>query len=348
MIRRAFPVLFTLCVVGAFLSTLVFLYKKSQARTVVYEVAKPFISDIVKKTVAPGAIVPRREVAIKSRVSGVVEKLLVEPGQYVKDRALIARIQIIPNVVNLNNAEAGLKSAEISFDTAKHELERYQKLYDQKLVSETDFVQQKLAFELRQQELDAAQNNLQLVKDGASRKSGMVSNQVLATAPGMVLEVPVREGSVIFDGHVDESEVGKLKEGMPVSITIGALNDRVFKGKLEYIAPKGTEKDGTIQFEVKAALDLEPGQFVRANYSANADIILAHRDKVLTVDEGWVKYEKNKTFVEVEVGPQEFRKRPVVLGLSDGIKVEVVSGLELGERVKKQEPIEEAPGAGKH
>lgn len=359
MIRRAVPALLTLTVLLAFASTLFFLYKKSEARPVVYQTVKPRVTEIVKKTVAPGAIVPRREVTIKPRVSGVIEKIFVQPGDYVKEKALIARIQIIPDVVSLNNAEAGLKSAQISYANAKKELERFQKLWEQKLISETEFNQHQVAFELRRQELETAENNLQLVKEGASRKSGKVSNLVHSTVEGMVLEVPVKEGGsvieannfnegttiaaiadmndMIFQGRVDESEVGRIKEGMPVAISVGALGDQSFEGKLEYISPKGIAKEGTIEFEIKASIQLKPGVFIRANYSANADIILERRDKVLAIDESLVEFERGRAFVEVETQPQAFERREIELGLSDGVNVEVVSGLDASSRVKKRE-----------
>lgn len=357
MMRRLVPVLLALGVLGAFAATLLFLYQKSQAKPLPFETARPQIMDIVKKTVAPGAIVPRREVTIKPRVSGVLEKLYVEAGQTVKDHQLLARIQIIPNVVALNNAESAIRAAQIGLDNALGQLQRYQQLFDQKLMNETEFNQFKLALELKRQELETAQSNRELIKEGASKRSGKVSNQVNSTVEGMVLDVPVKEGSsvieannfnegttiasiadmgdMIFLGRVDESEVGKLSEGMPVSIIVGALGEERLEGKLEYIAPKGKDKEGTIEFEVKAAVKLKPHVLVRANYSANADIILDTRRGVLAIEEGLVQFDKGKTYVEVETAPQAFSRREVKLGLSDGIHVEVLSGLEQGARVKK-------------
>ena len=361
--RRILPLLFTLVVLGAFAWTLFFLYEKSKPKPTVFETTSPQLLDIVKKTVAPGAIVPRREVTIKPRVSGVLEKVYVEPGHYVKDKALVAKIRIIPDVVSLNNAEASLKTAQISHENAVKELERFQRLFDQKLVSETEYNQRRLDAELRKQELDTAENNLQLVKVGASKKSGAISNVVYSTVEGMVLEVPVKEGGsvieannfnegttiasiadmndLIFNGKVDESEVGKLKEGMPVSIAIGALGEQRFEGALEYISPKGVTSEGTIQFEVRAKIKLKEGVFIRANYSANADIILERRDKALAISENVVEYKDGKAFVEVEVGPQRFQRREVVLGLSDGIQVEVLSGIDAKAKLK----VPEAPSA---
>jgi len=367
MIRRIVPVLLALSVVGAFVLTLLFLYQKSQAKPISYETVKPVVMDIVKKTVAPGAIVPRREVTIKPRVSGVLEKLYVEAGQTVKDHQLLARIQIIPNVVALNNAESAIRSAQIGLDNALSQMQRYQQLFDQKLMNETEFNQFRLALDLKRQELETAQSNRELIKEGASKRSGKVSNLVNSTVEGMVLDVPVKEGSsvieannfnegttiasiadmgdMIFLGRVDESEVGKLSAGMPVSITVGALGDERLEGKLEYIAPKGKDKEGTIEFEVKAAVKLEPSLLIRANYSANADIILDTRKAVLSIEESLIQFEKGKAFVEVETAPQVFSRREVKLGLSDGINVEVISGLDPSARIKK--PLPEAASDAK-
>jgi HlyD family secretion protein len=370
--RRIIPLLIALGIVGAFVWTLFFLYKKSEPKPVVFTTVVAERRDVIKKTVAPGALVPREEVTIKPRVSGVVEKLHVQPGQYVKDKALLAKIQIIPNVVSVNQAETNLRSAEISFQSAQTEFERFSRLRKQGLVTETDFAQQELAFKLRKQELEAAENNLQLVRVGASKRSGNVSNLVHSTVEGMVLEVPVKEGAsvieannfnegttiaaiadmndMIFQGRVDESEVGTLKEGMQVAITVGALGDERFEAKLEYIAPKGVAKEGTIEFEVRAAVKLKPTVFLRANYSANADIILEQRSRVLAVNESVIIYENGKTFVEVASSPTQFERRPVTLGLSDGIWVEVQSGVSETTKIKQQEGTQRSafasPGGG--
>jgi len=367
--KRFIPFVITAGILTAFAWTLLFLYDKSQARPVTYKTEKAHMADIVKKAVAPGAIVPRREVTIKPRVSGVLEKVHVEPGQYVKEKALIAQIRIIPDVVSLNNAESSLKAARIGFENAKLELARFERLKAQGLVGETEYNQQKLNAELKTQEVDAAENNLQLVKVGASKRSGAVSNIVYSTVEGMVLEVPVKEGGsvieannfnegttiasiadmndLVFSGKVDESEVGKIREGMPVSIAVGALGERRFQGELEYIAPKGIPREGTIEFEVRAKIRIEAGVFIRAGYSANADIILERKDKVLTISESLVKFEDGKAFVETEVAPQKFERQNVKLGLSDGINVEVVSGISAGAVLKVQEGGEQgSPLAG--
>jgi HlyD family secretion protein len=358
MIRRILPWLLSVTIVGLFAWTLVFLYQKSKEVPQVFKTASPELRGIVQKTVAAGAIVPRREVSIKPRVSGIVQRLTVAPGQLVHAGAEIAEIKIVPNVVNLNAAEARLAAAQISVKTRKREFERVRELKLQQLVAEADYNRSELEYNLAEQELNAASSNLQLIKDGAIRGSGKVSNVVTSTVEGMVIDVPVKEGAsvietnnfnegttiasvadmqdMIFSGFVDESEVGKLTEGMPVSITIGALTGQKFEGRLEYIAPKGTNHDGTIEFEVRAALTIPPGSFVRANYSANADIILDRRERVLAINERLLQFEGSRPFVEVQgaAAQQGYEKRFVELGLSDGVQVEVLKGLVLEDKIK--------------
>jgi HlyD family secretion protein len=370
--RRLLPLLLTLVIVGAFAWTLRFLYERSKAKPVVWQTERASIADVVQKTIAAGAIVPREEVTIKPRASGVIEKLLVEPGQLVKSGDLIAKIRIIPDMVTLNNAEARVDSAKLNLAAAEKELRRIQQLRSEQLIAEGDLTQAELQVELGKKELAASKNNVQLIKEGAIRGSGLVSNVVTSTVAGMVIEVPVKLGSsvieantfnegttiaavadmsdLIFEGQVDESDVGKLKEGMPVSIAVGALPNERFDGKLEYISPKGIDTDGTIEFQVKAALDIPEGKFLRANYSANADIILERRDQVLTVDEKLLQFDHKRPFVEVRTGPGAFTRRDVKLGLSDGSRAEVLAGVSPEDDIKvphSDEAEQEGPGGGK-
>ncbi len=356
--KRALGITFVLILIASFIGAGYILIKKSMKPEEVYESTEPFYTDIVYKTVATGTITPRKEIDIKSQVSGVVEKLYIQAGDIVKQNDLLAKIKIIPDVVMLNNAEMRLKTAVINFKNAKLELERQKKLYQEKVISEQDFNQYLLNYQLANQEVEAAQNNLELVREGASKKAGAVSNLVRATATGMVLDVPVKEGTfvietntfnegttiatiadmsdIIFEGKVDESEVGKIKEGMELDLKIGALQDEQIKAILEYISPKGKEEEGAIQFEIRAAVKLKKDLFLRAGYSANADIVLDKRDSVLAIKESDVLFEDDKSFVEVETGGQQFDKQEVKLGLSDGINVEVLEGLTKGDKIKKQ------------
>ncbi len=358
--RRLLPFALVLGVLVAFGGTLAFLYQKSQPKPAPYQTVQPKVTTIVKKAVAPGAIVPRREIVLKPRISGIVEKLYVEAGQEVKERALVAKILVIPNMVALNAAESRVVEAELSVANAMREFERSRSLVEQQLGAHTELSQRELTLQLKTQELATAKNNLQLVKEGAARNVGKVGNLVTSTVTGTVLDIPVKEGSsvieannfnegttiavvadmkdLIFQGRVDESEVGKVDIGMPVTISVGALGAETLSGKVEYISPKGKEKDGSMEFEIRASVAIKPGVVLRANYSANADIILERHEQVLAIDEGAVRFDQGQPYVEIELEPNRFERRSVKLGLSDGLLVEVVSGLEKEARLKKQEP----------
>ena len=355
--KKIITILIVTILVASFIGTGFFLYQKSVEAPVVYETDSLFVADIVKKTVATGSIVPRREIALKSQVSGVVETIYVEAGEVVKEGQLIAKIKIIPDVVALSNAEASVKNALINFKNNETELNRQKSLFEQKVISEQEYKRILLDFQLAEQALETAENNLQLIKEGASKKSGSVSNQVRSTAEGMVLDVPVKEGTfviesntfnegttiasvadmneMIFEGKVDESEVGKLKEGMDLALVIGALDTEKFQATLEFISPKGVEEEGAIQFPVKAEVKLQEDAFLRAGYSANADIVLDQRDSVLAIREANIIFEGDKTFVEVQTAPQQFEKREITTGLSDGLNIEVLKGLVKEDKVKK-------------
>jgi len=333
-----------------------YFYKKSHTDPVVYKTEAPFETDIVKKTVATGAIVPRREVQVKSQVSGIVEELYVEAGQSVKKGQLLAKIRIVPNIVSVNSAENALETARINFEEAQRELARYEQLYQQKVIPEQEYRKYKADFNLKREALQSAENNLLLVREGASKRSGQSSNLVQATIDGMLLDVPVKVGtsiiernnfnegttiatvadmrSLVFEGKIDESEVGKLRENMDLLLTIGAIEGRVFNAKLEYIAPKGVEEEGAIKFPVRARVLLNEKDFIRAGYSANADIVLDKRQKVLAIKESMLHFDKDQPYVEVETAPQVFEKRMIKTGISDGINIEVVSGLKKTEKVK--------------
>ncbi|MEL7001269.1 MAG: efflux RND transporter periplasmic adaptor subunit [Bacteroidota bacterium] len=343
--------------VALFAGTIYFLYQKSEEPPVVYETAEPFKTDIVKKIIATGSVVPRKEVALKSQVSGVVEKLYLEEGDEVKVGDLVARIKIIPNVVAVNNAESQLNSAQINFDNASIELERQRKLFEKSVISEQVYNGFLLDFNLNKQQLDAAKNNLELIKEGSSKNTGNVSNLVRSTVNGMILDVPVKEGTfiiesntfnegtsiasiadmseMIFEGKVDESEVGRIQEKMDLILSVGAIEGKTFDAKLEFISPKGEVQDGAIKFDIKAAITLDENYFLRAGYSATADIVLEKRDNILAIKESNLQFEGDKTMVEVETGEQQFESRMVKTGLSDGIDIEIVDGLSEGEKIKK-------------
>lgn len=346
-----------LAVIGVlFLGTLVFLYSKSQQKPVVYQLDSPTRMTIIKKTVATGKVIPRREIEVKSQVSGVVEKLYVVAGQEVKKGQTIARISLRPNMISVSQAEAQVQSAKTSLKNQALDLERYRGLLQQKLISELDFNKYRTEYQLQEEAVAAAENTLLLLKTGKSRNATNVSNMIPATIDGTVLDVPNKEGAfiletstfqagttlatladmtdMIFEGLVDESEVGKLKQGMELVLNIGALPGKPFNATLEFIAPKGVTDQGTIKFTIRAAVTLDKELFLRSNYSANADIVLDRRENALGINEGDLLIEGNKTFVEVQTTPQNFEKREIRTGLSDGINIEVVSGLTENDKIK--------------
>jgi HlyD family secretion protein len=339
-----------------FVGTLVFLYRKSQVVPVVYQLDSPAKMTIIKKTVATGKVIPRREVEVKAQVSGVVEKLYVAAGQTIRKGAIIARISLRPSMLNVSAAEAQVSSARINLRNQTAELERNKKLLAQNLISESAYNQLATNFDLQKEAVSSAEDTLLLLKTGASKSSGNVSNMIPATIDGTVLDLPFKEGAfilesstfqsgttlatladmndMIFEGLVDESEVGKLRQGMELILNVGALEGKPFKATLEYISPKGVTDQGTIKFTIRAAVKLDKDLFLRSNYSANADIVLDRRADALAINEGNLIIEDKATFVEVETAPQHFEKRSIKTGLSDGINIEVVSGLKAGEKIK--------------
>jgi HlyD family secretion protein len=359
MLKTILRTTLIIALLGGFGYTLYYLWQKEQEVPVVHETVQPVVTDIIKKTVATGKIAPEREVAIKSRVSGIIDQVYVEPGQRIRAGDQVARIRIVPDMVNLNNAENRVKLAHIALDNAKADSERNQKLLANKVISTAEMQPFVLALRNAEQELTAAENNLQLIREGA-KKGDSGNTLVRATATGMVLDVPLKEGSsviesntfnegttialvadmgdMIFEGKIDESEVGKIKEGMDLLITVGAIEGQTYNAKLDHIAPKGVEENGAVQFKIKARVQLKEGAFIRSGYSANADIVLQRRDSVLAIEESVLIFNQkgDSAFVEVETKPQIFEKRQVKTGLSDGINIEILDGVKKEDKVKRQ------------
>ena len=355
--KKLLIVVVLLFFVAIFLGTVGFLYNKSQEPPVVFETDQPFVTDIVRKTVATGSIVPRREVALKSQVPGVVEELYFEEGDHVQVGALVARIRLIPDMVRLNEAEAALQAARIDFEDAGRELQRREELVADELISDFEFNQYKLEFRRVKQQLEAAENNLELIREGSARRSGNVSNLVKSTVDGMLLDIPVKEGTfiiesnmfnegttiasvadmgeMIFEGRVDESEVGRIAVGMKLILSVGAIESEQFDAQLEFISPKGEVDQGAVKFDIRASITLKDSAFLRAGYSATADIVLEKRDQVLAIREGNLMFEDGKTYVDLMVGEQQFERREVRTGLSDGINIEITDGLSAGDVIKK-------------
>lgn len=355
--KKFFKILLFTILAAVFVGTFVFLYKKSQKAPDVYEIQKAQITNIIKKTVATGSIVPRKEIEIKPQVSGIVEEVFILAGQKIKNGDIIARIKIIPDMVNLNNAESRVNRAKINLEDARTDFERQSALFTKQVISKEEFQKARLTYNSAKEESEAAENNLELIRKGVTKNSAATTNTLIrSTIDGMVLDVPVKEGfsviqannfnagttigivadmnDMVFQGKVDETEVGKIKEGMNIELTIGAIESEKFNAELKYIAPKGLVENGAIQFDIKADVKLKQGQFIRSGYSANANIVLEKHDSVLAIPEGLLKFEKDSAFVEIETLPQKFEKRFVKTGISDGINIEILSGITKEERLK--------------
>lgn len=370
-----------------FAASMYWLYSKNLEDPIVYETEKPVMGSIVKKTVATGSIVPKEEVLIKPNISGIIDEIYVEAGTVVKAGDLIAKVKVVPNVSSLNNAKSNINNVRTQVETARLALEnqksiynRQKSLFEKGVISANEFDNAQLAYNQAQQRLKqeqvgltAANQNYDIVKTGTTSGLGASANtEIRATVSGMVLDVPVKTGNqvieannfndgttiatladvdkMIFEGKVDESEVGKIKEGLPLEITVGAIQDKIFNAELDYIAPKGISENGAIQFEIKGTMkNLDTtNTFIRAGLSANASIILAKSENVLTIKEALVQYDPKteKPFVEVMVGDQKFERRDVELGVSDGIDVEVKSGITKDDNVKVWNQLKPATSVG--
>lgn len=355
--------------------TFYFLYQKSQKPPVIYKTATAIYGPVVSKTVATGSVVPRREIEIKPQVSGIIDELFMESGDQVKRGDVIARIKIIPDMVVLNSAESRVNQSKIRLEDARLDYDRQKELFDKEVISKSEFQKALTSYSSSKEEVEAAENNLQLVKEGVIKKFASATNTLIrSTINGMVLDVPVKEGNsviqsntfndgttiaivadmndMIFEGTIDETEVGKIGPGMKLVLTIGAIEDKTYDAVLTYIAPKGKEENGAIQFEIKADVKLREDAFVRAGYSANADIVLQKLDSVMIIDESLVQFDGDTAYVEVLIESEEegqhFEKRTIKTGLSDGIKIEVKEGVTLEDELKgEKKPAEKAKGKKK-
>ncbi|MBZ9787006.1 efflux RND transporter periplasmic adaptor subunit [Psychroflexus sp. CAK57W] len=368
--KKVITIIILLVIVVLFGGSLFYLYQKNQESPEVFKTEEPTRETIVKKTMATGTLIPREEVDVKPNISGVIDKLFVKPGETVEIGDMIAQLKVVPNITSLNSAKNQVRQAKINLANEKKIFERQKELFAKRVISENDFDLAKNAYDNALQNLKAAEENLEIIETGTTQDAGnAATTQIKARISGMILDVPVEVGNqvieannfnegttialiaktddMIFEGKVDESEVGKIKEGLPLEITVGAIEDKTFNATLDYISPKGTEENGAVQFDIEGSLKLNDSVFIRAGLSANASIILERSEDVLAISESLVQFEKetNKPFVEVEIGEQQFEKRMVELGLSDGINVEVISGVSKGDKIKVWNRVE-APVAG--
>ena len=323
-----------------------------------FETVTPFTSTIIKKTVAAGTVIPEDEVEIKPQISGIIEKIFVEEGDKIKTGDLIARIKVVPNEQSLNSAKNRIQNSQIVLDNAKISYDRNKTLFDKGIISSQDFERAELAYDQAKQEVRNAQSDLQIIKKGSVGGTAANTN-IRATVSGTILVIPVKEGDqviesntfnagtsiatiadlgkMIFEGKVDEAEVGKLKPNSELKVSLGAIENKEFDAKLTFVAPKGIEESGAVQFKIKADVNLDDNYFIRAGYSANASIELEKKEDILVIDEGLLRFDaKNddKPYVEIEIGEQKFEKKFIELGISDGKNIEILSGLKEGDKIK--------------
>ena len=350
-----------------FIGTFVFLYKKSQPQPVVYNEFTPTIEDVSKTTIITGKIEPRDEVSVKPQISGIITNLYKEAGDRVEAGEVIAKVKVIPDMGQLSSAEARVRLAGINLKQAKVNFKRDESLYNQKLISAEEYDKTRQALQQAEEEVVAANDALEVVRDGVSKSNASASSTLIrSTISGIILDIPVKVGNtvvlsntfndgttiatvadmkdLIFRGNIDETEVGSLYQNMPMKITIGALQDLNFDATLEYISPKAVENNGANQFEVKAAVKVVEGDKIRSGYSANAEIVLSKVEKVLTVPESAIEFSGDSTFVYIVKGEGEqkdYEKRAVTTGLSDGVKIEIKKGLTAKEKVRGPQVVAE-------
>ena len=358
--KKFFKIIMLVALVAVVGMTFVFLWKKSQPVVVTYEIITVEKGNIEKKAVATGKVEARNEIQIKPQIAGIIDELFKEAGEPVKKDEIIARVKVIPDMVSLNAAQSRLNMAEINLKQAEADYNRQKELFEKHVVSKEEMEKSSVSYKSSKEDYESSKDNYDLTKDGITKKSGSQSNTLIrSTINGMILNIPVKVGNsviqtnsfnegttiatvanmgdMLFIGKVDETEVGRIHEGMPLTLSIGALNDRKFNAKLEYISPKGTEESGAIMFEIKAAAKIPDSVFVRAGYSANAEIILVDAKDVIMVPESVIEFNKDTAFVNILVKEdkiQVFKKRIIKTGLSDGINIEVLSGLKLKEKIR--------------
>lgn len=359
--KKYFKYILMALVAVIFIGTFVFLYIKSQPQPEVYDEFTLQRMDIRKTAVVTGKIEPRNEVNVKPQISGIITEILKEAGETVQEGEVIAKVKVIPDMGSLSAAQSRLRLAEINRKQAQTDYDREKTLFDKGLVAADEY--DKIAQTLRQarEEVDAAQDNLEVVRDGVSKSNASASSTLIrSTITGLILDIPVKVGNsvilantfndgttiatvanmndLIFRGNIDETEVGRLSTGMTMKITIGALQDLKFDARLEYIAPKATDQNGANQFEIKAAVNLPSNATnIRSGYSANAEIVLAEAKNVLAVQESAIEFDGDDTYVYVVKGEgdkQTYERRKVQTGISDGINIEIRSGVKPNERIR--------------
>ncbi len=356
MSKRAKIIL--IVIVMLFVAALIWFGKKNKKSILEYETETPFKTTIVKKTVATGKVIPLEEIEIKPQITGIIDKIMLIEGAKVTKGDLIATVRVVPNEQSLISAKGRVDNISIRLKNAKISYDRNKNLFDKGVISRAEYESVELTYNSALQDLKNAQNDYVIIKRGSAASGGAANTNIMAQMTGIILEIPVKEGDqviqannfnagttiasiadmskMIFEGKVDESEVGKLIKGTDIEVSIGAIEGAKFPAKLNFIAPKGTEQAGAVQFKIKADVSLDDKYFMRAGYSANADIILEKKDSVLSIKEALLRFDKKteKPYVEVLQEDGTFKKEILKLGTSDGVNVEIIKGVTLEDKIK--------------
>ena len=353
-IKRA---IFIPLLVIVFVGTFAYLLKRSRPEKENYQEVTVELGTVNKTTVITGRIIPRNEVNIKPQINGIIAELYKEAGQQVQENEVIAKLKVIPDMNSLSSAQSRVRLSEINLKQAQTNYDREKALYDKQLVSAEEFEQVRQALNQAKEERAAAQDALEVIRDGVSSSNAKSSSTLVrSTITGLILDIPVKVGNsviqantmndgttvatvanmsdLIFDGNIDETEVGALREGMPVTITIGALQNYSFDATLEYVSPKAVENNGTNQFEIKAAVAVETDRVIRSGYSANAEIVLETAENVLVLPESTLEFDEDEEYVQLIGADGKYTRTKVETGLSDGVNIEIRSGLKAGDKVR--------------
>ncbi|QMU65373.1 MAG: efflux RND transporter periplasmic adaptor subunit [Flavobacteriaceae bacterium] len=341
-----------------FIAVLIWFGKMNSKSPVKFETEKAFKTTIIKKTVATGKVTPLEEIEIKPQITGIIDRIYLLEGTKVKKGDLIATVRVVPNEQALISAQGRVNNVKIRLKNAEISYNRNKKLFDRGVISASAFEAIELTYNQATQDLENAKNDYQIIKSGSSGSGGLANTNIRAQISGTILEIPVKEGDqviqsnnfnagttiasiadmskMIFEGKVDEAEVGKIQKNIDLDITLGAVDNKKFPAKLNFIAPKGTEESGAVQFTIKADVTLDEDYFLRAGYSANAEIVLEQKDSVLAIKESTLQFDKktDKPYVEVKAGESKFERKDVKLGISDGINVEIISGITVADDIK--------------
>ena len=352
------------------LFAIAYFVRTNSTSAIEYDTTTAFTSSIQKTSVVTGTVIPEDEVEIKPQLNGIISEIMVEEGNMVNNGDLIAIIKVVPDERSVYGAQSQVNAAELNVNNAERQMQRAEELFSKQIISQQEYEDAELRFNTAKENLQAAQNDLEIIRKGSVSGSSTANTNIRATITGTILEIPIKLGDqviaansfnsgstvaiiadlnkMIFEGQVDEAEVGKLEVGQDLNVSMAAIPDKEFQAKLKFIAPKGTEAGGAVQFKIEADLTLDESSFIRAGYSANGTLVVDNRQDIMVIAEALLQFDRrtSEAYVEVETSSQNFERRDITVGLSDGIKVEILAGLEITDKIKiwnKTEPIKIEP-----